>query len=362
VQGFGNVGFYAAKFLAELGGARIVGVVEYNSAVFNAAGLDVAALKAHQAATGSLAGFARLIEALRSEAAGLPLPEVVELVLQKSGLVAHYKAEREGADRVENLEELVNAAASFVQEEGLAGAPAYQLEAAPPATVASGGDETGAAPFAATTATGDDPTAEFQDPLAAFLAHASLESGENQAGEGSDAVQMMTAHSAKGLEFHNVFITGLEEGLFPHENSLNEDEGLEEERRLMYVAITRARTRLYLSFAQSRMLHGQTRYNVASRFFDELPRNLMKWLTPTLARSQRDADPWSGSASAPAPRQASQSAQGMPFRVGQNVSHAKFGAGIIVGFIGGLLVGRKNPKVAVSAQDLVDAVNKAAGK
>ncbi len=300
-------------------------------------------------AGGSLAGFARLIESLRSEAAGLPLPEVVELVLQKSGLVAHYKAEREGADRVENLEELVNAAASFVQEEGLAGAPAYVLDAALPdsngfdeaasleAPAGSLGNERGnerdnisAAAATGAAATGADPSTEFQDPLAAFLAHASLESGENQAGEGSDAVQMMTAHSAKGLEFHNVFITGLEEGLFPHENSLNEDEGLEEERRLMYVAITRARTRLYLSFAQSRMLHGQTRYNVASRFFDELPRNLMKWLTPTLARSQRDADPWSGSASAPAPRQASQSAQAMPFRVGQNVSHAKFGAGIIV--------------------------------
>ena len=107
--------------------------------------------------------------------------------------------------------------------------------------------------------------------LAAFLAHAALESGEHQAGEGSDALQLMTVHSAKGLEFQAVFVTGLEEGLFPHEQSRNEDDGLEEERRLMYVAITRARTRLYLSFAQTRMLHGQTRYNVASRFLDEIP-------------------------------------------------------------------------------------------
>ena len=89
----------------------------------------------------------------------------------------------------------------------------------------------------------------------------------------------MTVHSAKGLEFHAVFVTGLEEGLFPHENSLTEADGLEEERRLMYVAITRARQRLYLSFAQTRMLHGQTRYNIASRFFDEIPRELVQWLS-----------------------------------------------------------------------------------
>jgi DNA helicase-2/ATP-dependent DNA helicase PcrA len=90
----------------------------------------------------------------------------------------------------------------------------------------------------------------------------------------------MTVHSAKGLEFDAVFITGLEEGLFPHENALSDADGLEEERRLMYVAITRARQRLYLSFSQTRMLHGQTRYNVKSRFLDELPESALKWLTP----------------------------------------------------------------------------------
>jgi DNA helicase-2/ATP-dependent DNA helicase PcrA len=276
-------------------------------------------------AGGSLAGFARLIESLREEGAGLPLPEVVDLALQKSGLLAHYRAERDGADRVENLEELVNAAAAFVQEEGLAGAPAYTLAGADGATPMDAVNTVDAVDAA-------DDMAEPGDPLAAFLAHASLESGENQAGEGSDAVQMMTVHSAKGLEFHAVFITGLEEGLFPHENSLNEDEGLEEERRLMYVAITRARTRLYLSFAQSRMLHGQTRYNVSSRFFDELPRNLMKWLMPPTRMNDRDdSAAWSSSPTAPAPRQASRQADtGTPFRVGQNVTHPKFGAGIIV--------------------------------
>ena len=117
----------------------------------------------------------------------------------------------------------------------------------------------------------DAETGEIMSPLAAFLTHASLEAGDNQAQAGQDAIQLMTVHSAKGLEFDAVFITGLEEGLFPHENSLSDHDGLEEERRLMYVAITRARKRLYLSFSQTRMLHGQTRYNVKSRFFDELP-------------------------------------------------------------------------------------------
>src|SRR6185295_839288 len=97
-----------------------------------------------------------------------------------------------------------------------------------------------------------------------------------QAIAGADALQLMTVHSAKGLEFHTVFVSGLEEGLFPHENSLTDADGVEEERRLMYVALTRARRRLYLSLAQSRMLHGQTRYGVASRFFQEIPEALMR--------------------------------------------------------------------------------------
>ena len=100
------------------------------------------------------------------------------------------------------------------------------------------------------------------------------------AAAGQDAIQLMTVHSAKGLEFDCVFITGMEEGLFPHENSMSDHEGLEEERRLTYVAITRARKRLYLSHSQTRMLHGQTRFNLKSRFFDELPEECLKWLTP----------------------------------------------------------------------------------
>src|SRR4029453_9069320 len=117
-----------------------------------------------------------------------------------------------------------------------------------------------------------------QQLLAAFLSPASLEAGEREAQAGEDALQLMTVHSAKGLEFSAVFISGLEEGLFPHENSMLEDGGLEEERRLMYVAITRARKPLYLSYAGSRMLHGQPRYGIVSRFVEEIPAALCKWL------------------------------------------------------------------------------------
>jgi DNA helicase-2/ATP-dependent DNA helicase PcrA len=126
----------------------------------------------------------------------------------------------------------------------------------------------------------DQDSGETLSPLAAFLTHAALESGDNQAQAGQDAVQLMTVHAAKGLEFDAVFITGMEEGLFPHENSLSDRASLEEERRLMYVAITRARKRLYLSFSQTRMLHGQTRYHIKSRFFEELPEGALKWITP----------------------------------------------------------------------------------
>jgi DNA helicase-2/ATP-dependent DNA helicase PcrA len=274
-----------------------------------------AALSLH-AAVGQLSGapaaklsaFVRLVDSLRLETAALPLPQIVAAVIDRSGLIAHYRAEKEGQERVENLEELVNAAVGFVAEEGYAmDVPAVQASAA-------------------------EADAQIAAPLAAFLSHAALEAGENQAAAGQDALQLMTVHAAKGLEFHAVFITGLEEGLFPHENSLTELDGLEEERRLMYVAITRARRRLYLSFAQSRMLHGQTRYGIKSRFFDELPAESVKWLTPRLREGVgirfgrwHDAGAAPAAASAAGP---SQTVHG--FRVGQSVRHARFGDGVII--------------------------------
>jgi DNA helicase-2/ATP-dependent DNA helicase PcrA len=252
----------------------------------------------------NLAAFVGLIDALRAETANLPLAEIVEAVIDRSGLVAHYRGEKEGTERVENLEELVNAAAAFVVEEG------YAQDAA---------------------ATQADGPAALPSPLAAFLSHAALEAGENQAAEGQDALQLMTVHAAKGLEFSAVFITGLEEGLFPHENSLQEMDGLEEERRLMYVAITRARRRLYLSFAQSRMLHGQTRYGIKSRFIDELPAGALKWLTPRLRESAGlRFGPWHDDSVQPAAAAPRSGVERNGYRIGQTVRHARFGEGVII--------------------------------
>jgi DNA helicase-2/ATP-dependent DNA helicase PcrA len=141
----------------------------------------------------------------------------------------------------------------------------------------------------------------------------------------------MTVHAAKGLEFSAVFITGLEEGLFPHENSLQEMDGLEEERRLMYVAITRARRRLYLSFAQSRMLHGQTRYGIKSRFIDELPAGALKWLTPRLRESAGlRFGPWHDDSVQPAAAAPRSGVERNGYRIGQTVRHARFGEGVII--------------------------------
>ncbi|MCS7101193.1 MAG: UvrD-helicase domain-containing protein [Burkholderiaceae bacterium] len=265
--------------------------------------LHAAAPRLGGRAGASLAAFVQLLQQLRRETAALPLPEIVDAVIDKSGLLAHYRGEKEGQERIENLQELVNAAAAFVAEEGYAAdAPATRAEA----------------------------DAAIPSPLAAFLSHASLEAGENQAQEGQDAVQLMTVHAAKGLEFHAVFITGLEEGLFPHENSLTEADGLEEERRLMYVAITRARRRLYLSFAQSRLLHGQTRYGVRSRFLSEIPEQHLKWLTPRFAAYA--AAPAREALTAPAfgAARVASAAASHGFRVGQSVRHARFGDGVII--------------------------------
>jgi ATP-dependent DNA helicase UvrD/PcrA len=256
----------------------------------------------------AMAAFVKLVLGMRDATASLRLSEAVGHVIEASGLVAHYRQEREGQERIENLEELVNAADGFLREADLAvDAP----------MLPSGADGVAA----------NDPAAEgATDPLTAFLAHAALEAGDTQAAEGRPALQLMTAHSAKGLEFHTVFVTGLEEGLFPHENSLNELDGVEEERRLMYVAITRARRRLYLTHAQSRMLHGQTRYNIPSRFLSEIPRELLEWLSPPRRRGYEfDRAEWSAIATAP---QATPPAPA--WRVGQSVKHAKFGLGVII--------------------------------
>ena len=181
-----------------------------------------------------LNSFVFLIESMQQSCLELTLPEIIKHMIEHSGLVPYYNSQREGANRLENLNELINAVTSYIQE-------------------------------------AEDSS------LTAFLAHASLEAGEHQSGNDQDAIQLMTVHSSKGLEFHSVFLSGLEEGLFPHDNSRNEAGGLDEERRLMYVALTRAQRRMYLSFTQSRMMHGQTRYNIPSRFLKEIPEKLLKF-------------------------------------------------------------------------------------
>ena len=174
---------------------------------------------------------------------------------------------------------------------------------------------------------GEGDTSAPQDLMTQFLTHASLEAGDHQATIGYDALQLMTVHASKGLEFKAVFISGLEEGLCPHENSASETGGLEEERRLMYVAVTRARQRLYLSHAQSRMLHGQVRYGIPSRFLDEIPEALLKRLN-----SKPVAKPYSagGNYQVAAPSQTNN----YPFKIGQSVRHAKFGEGVVVTYEG----------------------------
>jgi DNA helicase-2/ATP-dependent DNA helicase PcrA len=294
-------------------GARSIEQLQESAKINNTTLFDAAAR-----AGGKVSAFVALIEVLRSGTRELPLPEIMDHVLEHSGLLANYTSEltspakkREAEERLENLNELVTAATLFVHE-------------------------------------------NEDDSLTSFLTHASLEAGEHQAGDQDDALHLMTVHAAKGLEFHTVFITGLEEGLFPHQNSQREDGGMDEERRLMYVAITRARRRLYMSFAQSRMMHGQVSYGMASSFLNELPENLLHWLSPKIAKRNsfasfgyaalNHAAPFSaGRSNTPsrsmgeswgeggAPRPASSSSG---WRSGQSVTHAKFGEGVIVNLEG----------------------------
>ena len=311
-------------------------------------------------AGGSLGAFVKLIESARFETQQLPLPELVSVVLERSGLLQHYQNEKEGADRIENLEQMVNAATQFVQEEGFGqGAPAHLGPQALPqigeAIVNQDGIE---------ILDSDAPLASVMSPLSAFLTHASLEAGDAQAQAGQDALQLMTVHSAKGLEFDAVFITGLEEGLFPHESSARELDGVDEERRLMYVAITRARKRLYMSFTQQRMLHGQTRFNMKSRFFDELPEESLKWLSPRVQTNwfagRKSTTAWDdaafrdGSDNKIAQQITQKSGNGSGWRVGETVAHAKFGEGVIVNIEGGAGAARAQINFGAAGMKVLD--------
>ena len=235
-------------------------------------------------------GFLKLVDQLTSDISGLELHEQVDHVINNSGLVEHHKKEKadRGEARVENLNELVSAARGFEPDN---------------------------------LNTSETEETEELSPLQSFLAHAVLESGEGQAAEWEDCVQMMTLHTAKGLEFPVVFLSGLEDGLFPHQRSLNDPEGLEEERRLCYVGTTRAMRQLYLTYAEQRRLHGMDSFGTPSRFISEMPEDLIEEVRPRIQISRPVA---AGRFRAPT----EELAPGV--RLGARVRHKKFGEGVIL--------------------------------
>jgi DNA helicase-2/ATP-dependent DNA helicase PcrA len=253
--------------------------------LWQAAGACIAQLP--QKAGLCLHEFLRLIERLDHDTKDSPLQAQVDRVINESGLIAHYQKDKgdRGEAKVENLNELVSAASAFNTE-----------------------------------------NIEDMTPLAAFLSHAVLESGEGQADAWEDCVQMMTLHSAKGLEFPVVFLCGLEDGLFPHQRSIIDPHGLEEERRLCYVGATRAMRHLYMSYAEQRRLHGVDSYGSPSRFIKEIPSELIEEIRPRVQvsrpvftatrRPMIEDEPTAG------------------VRLGQRVRHGKFGEGVVLNLEG----------------------------
>ncbi|KPK56605.1 MAG: DNA helicase II [Thiotrichales bacterium SG8_50] len=258
-------------------------------ALWQAMNAVIASRELSARATNALQFFASLITRFAQDTRELALHEQVEHVIQHSGLIEHFRKEggERGRARLENLDELITAAREFAPSD-----------------------------------LGDD---EPRDALTEFLAHSALEAGEGQAQDWEDSVQLMTLHSAKGLEFPLVFLVGLEEGLFPHRLSIDEPGRLEEERRLCYVGMTRAMQQLVLTYAEVRRLHGEESYARASRFIREIPTELVEEV-----RLGGDVSrPLGGSRfglSAPAPEAA--------FALGQHVVHATFGEGVVLGFEG----------------------------
>ena len=240
-------------------------------------------------ARNALATFHALIDTLGSEVHDLSLQEKIDHVLLRSGLRMHYANESKGQldSRTDNLDELVSVASRFVRRD-------------------------------------DDEEAADMSELIAFLAYAALEAGEGQTQAGEDGVQLMTLHSAKGLEFPLVFLVGLEEGLFPNNRSIEESGRLEEERRLAYVGITRARQKLILSYAEARRLHGQDMYGLPSRFLREIPPALLHEVRPRVQISRPMYSPQPRRDYGHAVVDASPG-----IRLGQNVTHAKFGTGTV---------------------------------
>jgi DNA helicase II / ATP-dependent DNA helicase PcrA len=265
----------------------------HDVSMWEAIRLMVAAKTLPGRASGALAGFIELIENLAAKVLEMPLHLMTQTVIEQSGLIAYHKAEKgeKAQARIENLEELVSAARTFDNNE-------------------------------------DDELS----PLQAFLSHASLEAGDTQAAENEDSVQLMTLHSAKGLEFPQVFLVGMEEGLFPHKMSLEEPGRLEEERRLAYVGITRAMSKLVITYAETRRLYGSETYNKVSRFVREIPPQLIQEVRLSnsvsrpfgaVSRNMGGNSMFAGSA-----------VPDTGFNLGQRVQHSLFGEGTILNFEG----------------------------
>ncbi len=257
---------------------------QYNISLWESAARIVANKELGGRACNALEAFGKLIERLARETEGLALEETLEHVIAAVKLTDHYMRDgaEKAADRAENLEELVRAAAEFAPAEEDAGL----------------------------------------SPVAAFLAHAALESGEGQADAYEDSVQLMTLHSAKGLEFNNVFLAGVEEGLFPHQRSVEDARGLEEERRLCYVGITRARQRLWMTYAESRRIHGSEYYPTPSRFLRELPTELVSEVR------------LGGDIARPGSFRVEEPSSDTGLALGQRVVHNRFGEGIVLNLEG----------------------------
>ncbi|HYQ53750.1 MAG: DNA helicase II [Pseudomonas sp.] len=244
-------------------------------------------------AASALGAFIELIENLSGKVADMPLHTMTQTVIEQSGLIIYHQEEKgeKGQARVENLEELVSAARNFE--------------------------------------TSDDDG--DLSPLSAFLGHASLEAGEAQADEHEDSIQLMTLHSAKGLEFPYVFLVGMEEGLFPHKMSLEEPGRLEEERRLAYVGITRAMRQLFMTYAETRRLYGSETYNKVSRFVREIPAGLVQ----EVRLSNSVSRPFGGAkATGASSLFANANIPQTSFNLGQRVQHSVFGEGVILNFEG----------------------------
>ena len=251
-----------------------------------------------------VSAFIQLIQSIEDQVHGTNIDESIDIINTHSGLKDHYLKDKDGSSRVENLNELVSAAKSFLNEDR-------------------------------DSVSEEEPNKKKSLALAEFLDFTSLESGELQAAASEDALQLMTIHSSKGLEFDTVFITGLEDGLCPHERSLNENNGLEEERRLMYVAITRAKNKLYLTLSQSRMTYGQPTYNLPSRFLDEIPESLIKKINVPINNSNSIGSSYRNNSANSFKKPSKQISNNQyEIKIGSMVKHDKFGGGMVIGYEG----------------------------